>query len=133
MPVLISAALQRKKSVCMYIYRIYIRQFEKTPDNPILVLDNQQKTVGNHSTGVFFATRASGQHFEFKEEDETFRSNILRIDARFVNLIKWQGRTISTFFLSGETGQMAMRCTRSGKMLFTVERNSLRRMDFCSM
>ena len=38
----------------------------------------------------------------FKEEDETFRSNILRIDARFVNLIKWLGENHINVLLSGE-------------------------------
>lgn len=98
----------------MYIYRIYIRQFRKTSDDPILVLDNQQKQWSHHSTGVF-CNQSQWTAFEFKEEDETFRSNILRIDARFVNLIKWLGRTVSTFFCPGKTGRTAMPCTRSGK------------------
>ena len=124
-----SASEEKEAFVCTYT-AFTSDSSEKTPDDPILVLDNQQKQWSHHSTGVF-CNQSQWTAFEFKEEDETFRSNILRIDARFVNLIKWLG--VSTFFCPGKTGRTAMPCTRSGKMLFTVERNSLRRMDFYSM
>lgn len=116
----------------MYIYRIYIRQFRKTSDDPILVLDNQQKQWSHHSTGVF-CNQSQWTAFEFKEEDETFRSNILRIDARFVNLIKWLGENRINVLLSGENRADGYAVYKIRKMLFTVERNSLRRMDFYSM
>ena len=126
-----SASEEKEAFVCTYT-AFTSDSSEKTPDDPILVLDNQQKQWSHHSTGVF-CNQSQWTAFEFKEEDETFRSNILRIDARFVNLIKWLGENRINVLCQGKTGRTAMPCTRSGKMLFTVERNSLRRMDFYSM
>ena len=126
-----SASEEKEAFVCTYT-AFTSDSSEKTPDDPILVLDNQQKQWSHHSTGVF-CNQSQWTAFEFKEEDETFRSNILRIDARFVNLIKWLGENRITFFCLGKTGQTAMPCTRSGKMLFMAARNFPQRMDFCSM
>ena len=80
-----SASEEKEAFVCTYT-AFTSDSSEKTPDDPILVLDNQQKQWSHHSTGVF-CNQSQWTAFEFKEEDETFRSNILRIDARFVNQI----------------------------------------------
>lgn len=95
-----SASEEKEAFVCTYT-AFTSDSSEKTPDNPILVLDNQQKQWSHHSTGVF-CNQSQWTAFEFKEEDETFRSNILRIDARFVNLIKWLGENRINVLLSGE-------------------------------
>ena len=110
-----SASEEKEAFVCTYT-AFTSDSSEKTPDDPILVLDNQQKQWSHHSTGVF-CNQSQWTAFEFKEEDETFRSNILRIDARFVNLIKWLGENRINVLLSGENRADAMPCTRSGKML----------------
>ena len=95
-----SASEEKEAFVCTYT-AFTSDSSEKTPDDPILVLDNQQKQWSHHSTGVF-CNQSQWTAFEFKEEDETFRSNILRIDARFVNLIKWLGENHINVLLSGE-------------------------------
>ena len=95
-----SASEEKEAFVCTYT-AFTSDSSEKTPDDPILVLDNQQKQWSHHSTGVF-CNQSQWTAFEFKEEDETFRSNILRIDARFVNLIKWLGENRINVLLSGE-------------------------------
>ena len=74
-----SASKEKEAFVCTYT-AFTSDSAEKTPDDPILVLDNQQKQWSHHSTGVF-CNQSQWTAFEFKEEDETFRSNILRIDA----------------------------------------------------
>ena len=74
---------------------------EKTADDPILVLDNKEKQWRHHSTGIF-CNQSQWTAFEFKEAEESFRTNILRIDARFVNLIKWLGENRIKILLSGE-------------------------------
>ena len=124
-----SASEEKEAFVCTYT-AFTSDSSEKTPDDPILVLDNQQKQWSHHSTGVF-CNQSQWTAFEFKEEDETFRSNILRIDARFVNLIKWLGE--NRIIWRSERDQRYYLMQELGKMLFTVERNSLRRMDFYSM
>ena len=95
-----SASEEKEAFVCTYT-AFTSDSSEKTPDDPILVLDNRQKQWSHHSTGVF-CNQSQWTAFEFKEEDETFRSNILRIDARFVNLIKWLGENHINVLLSGE-------------------------------
>lgn len=85
----------------MYIYRIYIRQFRKNTGRSDPGVGQPAKQWSHHSTGVF-CNQSQWTAFEFKEEDETFRSNILRIDARFVNLIKWLGENRINVLLSGE-------------------------------
>lgn len=110
-----SASEEKEAFVCTYT-AFTSDSSEKTPDDPILVLDNQQKQWSHHSTGVF-CNQSQWTAFEFKEEDETFRSNILRIDARFVNLIKWLGENRITFFVQGKTGRDGYAVYKTWKML----------------
>ena len=89
MPVFDFSSASEDKAAFVCTYTAFTSDSsEKTPDDPILVLDNQQKQWSHHSTGVF-CNQSQWTAFEFKEEDEPIRSNILRIDARFENLIKW--------------------------------------------
>ena len=74
---------------------------EKTTEDPILLLDNKEKQWSHHSMGIF-CNQSRWTAFEFKEENETFRTDILRVDARFVNLIKWLGENHISVLLSGE-------------------------------
>ena len=66
-----SASEEKEAFVCTYT-AFTSDSSEKTPDDPILVLDNQQKQWSHHSTGVF-CNQSQWTAFEFKEEDETFR------------------------------------------------------------
>ena len=67
----------------------------------ILVLDNQSRQWKHHSGGVF-ANQSQQTAFEFKEESETYSADILKVDARFVSLIKWLGENHISVRLSGE-------------------------------
>ena len=72
-----------------------------TPEKPIMVLDNSRRTWKHHSSGVF-TNPVKRTAFEFAEEDGTVSADILRIDARFVSLLKWLGENHITVRLSGE-------------------------------
>ena len=62
-----SASEEKEAFVCTYT-AFTSDSSEKTPDNPILVLDNQQKQWSHHSTGVF-CNQSQWTAFEFKEEE----------------------------------------------------------------
>jgi len=72
-----------------------------SPDKPILVLDNRARKWEHHSAGVFhnLSTKTA---FEFKENDGKWDADILKVDARFVSLLKWLGKNHINVRLSGE-------------------------------
>ena len=72
-----------------------------TPEHPIFVLDNKEKEHAHHSTG-FFTNPTKRTAFEFDEVDGVQSADILKIDARFVSLLKWLGENHINVRLSGE-------------------------------
>ena len=60
-----SASEEKEAFVCTYT-AFASDSSEKTPDDPILVLDNQQKKWSHHSTGVF-CNQSQWTAFEFRE------------------------------------------------------------------
>ena len=74
---------------------------EASPDKPILVLDNKKRKWQHHSCGMF-TNPVKRTTFEFQEEDGTVSADILKIDARFVSLLKWLGENHISVRLSGE-------------------------------
>lgn len=72
-----------------------------SPEKPILVLDNRKRTWKHHSFGVFTNPNIRTA-FEFKEKDGNINADILKIDARFVSLIQWLGKSHINVRLSGE-------------------------------
>lgn len=104
---------------------------EASPEKPILILDNSRKKWQHHSCGMF-TNPVKRTTFEFHEEDGTVSADILKIDARFVSLLKWLGENHISVRLSGETVRRDMRFTKSGKLPLAVVRSFLRRTDFCS-
>lgn len=72
-----------------------------TPERPILILDNSQQKWKHHSCGVF-SNPSKRTAFEFKEENGIISADILKIDARFVSLLKWLGEHRIPVLLSGE-------------------------------
>lgn len=110
---------------------------ERVPDaeHPIMLLEDQDKKLVHHSSGMFTAP-TKGTAFIFDEEKSNH--NILQIDARFEKLIKWSGENHIMVRLSGsdtdagyavykifETG-VAMRGTKlsgeNGFLQFMIER-----------
>ena len=72
-----------------------------TPDKPILILDNSSNKWKHHSSGRF-TNQNKETAFEFKENDEFSKADILQVDARFVCLLKWLGKNNINVRLSGE-------------------------------
>lgn len=88
-----------KVSECTYtVFRT--NSSNVSPEQPILILDNQGKNLKHHSCGVF-TNPIKRTSFEFKEEEGTISSDILQIDARFVSLLKWMGENHINVRLSG--------------------------------
>ena len=86
--------------VCTYT-TFYSTAKEKTPEEPILVLDNRKRQWPHHSMGLF-TNQSQQTAFEFKEEGAVSTADILKVDARFVSLIKWLGENHISIRLSGQ-------------------------------
>lgn len=72
-----------------------------SPEKPILILDNRKKEWAHHSCGVF-TNPVHRTSFEFKEETEQVSADILKVDARFVSLVRWLGENRINVRLSGK-------------------------------
>ncbi len=68
---------------------------------PILLLDNSRTRWKHHSSGLFL-NPVKGTAFEFEDSDQPGSADILRLDARFVSLIKWLGENHIHVRLSGQ-------------------------------
>lgn len=103
MPVFDFSNTPKEKNTAECTYTVF-RSNEKTmsPEKPVLVLDNSQRKWKHHSIGMF-TNQIKRSAFEFKEEDgTTVSADILKVDARFVNLIRWLGENHINVRLSGE-------------------------------
>lgn len=70
-------------------------------DNPIIVLSNRAGKLKHHSFGMF-SSPAKGSWFMLDSEDNSqICEDILKIDARFVNLVKWLGDNHVMIRMSG--------------------------------
>ena len=97
-----------KEPVCTYTI-FYTNESEASAEHPLLVLDNSAGELKHHSTGVF-TNPIRRTAFEFQGEDGTVSADILRIDARFVSLLKWMGENHINVRLSGaaQNGEYAV-------------------------
>lgn len=77
-----------------------------------------------------FTNQTKRTSFEFKEEGETYPADILKVDARFVNLIKWLGENRINVRLSGKIQRMVMQYTESGKLHLAVALSFPLQTDF---
>lgn len=75
---------------------------EKTADatNPIMLLEDKENDLAHHSAGMF-ESPMKGTAFIYDEDKSSH--NILKIDARFENLIKWLGENHIMVRLSGKS------------------------------
>ena len=87
-------------SECTYtIFRS--NESNPSPEHPIMLIDNSLKEWSHHSLGIF-TNPVKRTTFEFKEENGVISADILKIDARFVSLLKWLGENHIHVRLSGE-------------------------------
>ncbi len=80
---------------------VYSDEDHASPEKPILILENTKRKWSHHSCGIF--TNPNKQTtFEFEEKDGTVSADILKVDARFISLLKWLGEHHIHVRLSGE-------------------------------
>lgn len=98
-----SAPVDKEEAVCTYTT---FKSNNSVPsgDKPIMVLDNSKKKWNHHSSGIF-TNPCKRTSFEFNEDDGTVSANILKIDSRFVSLLKWLGENHINVRLSGENNE----------------------------
>ena len=94
----------------MYVQYFLSEVKKTTPEHPILVLDNAKQKWEHHSEG-FFTNPNIRTAFEFDTGNGSVSGDIKRIDARFVNLIRWLGEHHIRVRLSERTGKRDMRYT----------------------
>jgi ATP-dependent Lon protease len=76
---------------------------EPSLEHPILVLDNRQQEWAHHSIGFFLnPDKRSAFEFQMGEKKETCQADILRLDSRFLSLVKWLGEHHIMIRLSGK-------------------------------
>lgn len=91
---------KKQESICTYT-SFRSEETEATWERPMLILDNVKRQWKHHSCGIF-TNQAKRTSFEFKEEDGTFEADILRVDARFISLLRWLGENHISVRLSGK-------------------------------
>ncbi|CDA29973.1 AAA family ATPase [Eubacterium sp. CAG:156] len=98
-----SAPVDKEEAVCTYTT---FKSNNSVPsgDKPIMVLDNRKKKWNHHSSGIF-TNPCKRTSFEFNEDDGTVSADILKIDSRFVSLLKWLGENHINVRLSGENNE----------------------------
>lgn len=89
-----------KEPVCTYTVFNSDSKY-KTPEEPILVLDNSSRRWQHHAMGVF-TNQNRRSSFEFNENTGDSQADILCVDSRFVSLIKWLGENHISVRLSGQ-------------------------------
>ena len=116
---------------------VYTSEHYADASHPIMVLKDETGVLLHHSSGMF-TSPTKGTGFIYDEDAEKVPHDILQIDARFENLIKWLGENHIMVRLSGqklengyavykiqETG-VAMRGTKlsgeNGFLQFMIER-----------
>lgn len=94
-----SGASEPHESECTYTV-FTSGEKNATAGRPILVLDNSARQWKHHSCGVF-TNPVKRTSFEFQEEEGMISADILQVDVRFVNLLKWLGENHIPVRLSG--------------------------------
>ena len=80
---------------------VYSSERTTSTQHPIMILDDSGSKLVHHSNGMFEAPTV-GSAFIY-DTDEKSSHNILEIDARFENLLKWLGENHIMVRLSGQT------------------------------
>ena len=114
MPVFDFSNMQAKKEPVRCTYAmVYSDNDHASPENPILVIDNQKREWKHHSFGIF-ANPNKQTTFEFEEED-----GLANIIFTFSFLVKMLKRD--------------MLFTKFRKFLLVEEQSYLQKMDFYSL
>ena len=79
-------------------FKSNLREADK--DHPIIILSNKSGKLVHHSSGTF-TSPVKGSSFVLEDENEEIEEDILKVDSRFLSLIKWLGENHITVRLSG--------------------------------
>lgn len=102
MPVFDFSSTPKESNTGMCTYTTFLSsESQASADKPMLVLDNRKKAWRHHSNGMF-TNPVKRTAFEFDEEGQKESADILKIDARFVHLLKWLGENHIHVRLSGQ-------------------------------
>lgn len=80
---------------------VYSSERESNASNPIMILEDKGGILKHHSDGMFEAP-TKGTAFAYDNEEKTTH-DILKLDARFENLVKWLGDNRIMVRLSGKS------------------------------
>ena len=80
---------------------IYTDERFSDAEHPIMILEDKDTKLVHHSCGMF-TSPMKGTAFINENEEEKTSHNILQIDARFENLMKWLGENHIMVRLSGK-------------------------------
>lgn len=80
---------------------IYTDEHFADAEHPIMLLEDRDKKMVHHSSGMFMAP-VTGTAFVYEKDEEKSNHDILMLDARFENLIKWLGENHIMVRLSGK-------------------------------
>ncbi len=107
MPVFDFNASKEDKEKSIVTYEIFRSAVSNpSPEEPIMIIDvkswpSSTKALTHHSLGIF-TNPVKRTSFEFETESGVVSADILKIDARFVNLCKWLGENHIKVRLSGQ-------------------------------
>ena len=133
MPVFDFNHTSEKESVPACTYTTYLSNEEKaTPEKPILILDNHKKEWPHHACGVF-TNPVYRTSFEFKEEKEAVSADILKVDARFVSLIRWLEKTGYMCVCPVKTARRVTAYAEFVRLLLAEAKSCRQRMVFFSI
>lgn len=99
-----NSAIEKQEAECTYT-TFASNETKATVEHPILILDKCEGKWEHHSLG-FFANPSKKTAFDFESESGTISADILRVDSRFVSLIKWLGESHIKVRLSGENTEL---------------------------
>ncbi|MDD3240279.1 MAG: AAA family ATPase [Lachnospira sp.] len=95
-----NAANTKKPFECTYTTFASNTDFT-SPEHPILVIDNHEHQWEHHATGIF-SNPNKQTSFEFNTDTGVSTGDILKIDSRFVSLIRWLGENRVNVRMTGE-------------------------------
>lgn len=85
-----------------YTYEVFkSNRKDADKDNPLLVISNKANMLKHHSYGMFQSPVKGSAFILDSEGKEEILEDILRVDSRFLNLIKWLGDNHIMVRLSG--------------------------------
>lgn len=101
MPVFDFSAKTEEEKKIEYTYSVFKSDLKNADkDHPILILNNKSGKLVHHSSGMF-TSPVKGSAFVLDDKNAEVSEDIVKIDSRFVNLIKWLGENHIMVRLSG--------------------------------